>query len=61
MVYPTLPRKKQQEPISENNVDPLAPFPNKKSKIQQPKTQTPNFTLNKSKIQTHKTSKKYIS
>ena len=61
MVYPTLPRKKQQEPIRENNVDPLARFPNKKSKIQQPKTQTPNFTLNKSKIQTHKTSKKYIS
>ena len=29
MVYPTLPRKKQQEPISENNVDPLAP-PRKK-------------------------------
>ena len=60
MVYPTLPRKKQQEPISENSVDPLAPFPNKKNKIQQPKIQTPNFTLNKSKIQTHKTSKKYL-
>ena len=40
MVYPTLPRKKQQEPIRENNVDPLAPFPNKK--IQNPTTQDPN-------------------
>ena len=40
MVYPTLPRKKQQEPIRENNVDPLARFPNKK--IQNPTTQDPN-------------------
>ena len=40
MVYPTLPRKKQQEPISENNVDPLAPFPNKK--IKNPTAQDPN-------------------
>ena len=42
MVYPTLPRKKQQEPIRENNVDPLAPFPNKK--IKNPTTQDPNPT-----------------
>ena len=49
MVYPTLPRKKQQEPISENNVDPLAPFPNKK--IQNPTTQDPNSKFHIEQIQ----------
>ena len=49
MVYPTLPRKKQQEPIRENNVDPLAPFPNKK--IQNPTTQDPNSKFHIEQIQ----------
>ena len=49
MVYPTLPRKKQQEPISENNVDPVAPFPNKK--IKNPTTQDPNSKLHIEQIQ----------
>ena len=49
MVYPTLPRKKQQEPISENNVDPLAPFPNKK--IKNPTTQDPNSKFHIEQIQ----------
>ena len=49
MVYPTLPRKKQQEPIRENNVDPLAPFPNKK--LQNPTTQDPNSKFHIEQIQ----------
>ena len=49
MVYPTLPRKKQQEPIRENNVDLLARFPNKK--IQNPTTQDPNSKFHIEQIQ----------
>ena len=58
MVYPTLPKQIEQKTIRENYVDPLDPFLKKTSKIQQPKIQIPKFTLNKSKIQTHKNLKK---